>query len=127
MLPPNVMNSSLRILLLVISLGFGASVYATDVVTIYPKFKQDALAAPDPEYPQKSQHLGYQGQSIYRLIINEQTGMADEVKVLKTTGYRELDASAVLTLFKWKFKPGAVKQRNILIIFQLTGWVRGLH
>lgn len=39
---------------------------------------------------------------------NTKTGLADEVKVLRSTGYRELDASAVMTLFKWKFQPGTV-------------------
>ena len=53
--------------------------------------------------------------------------MADEVKVLRTTGHRDLDASAVMTLFQWKFRPGAVKQRDVLVVFHLTGWVRGLH
>jgi TonB family protein len=60
-------------------------------------------------------------------MINEKTGVADEVKVLRTTGFRELDASAVMTLFKWKFRPGAVKQRDVLVKFHLTGWSRGLH
>jgi len=32
-----------------------------------------------------------------------------------------------LRLFQWKFRPGAVKQRDVLVVFHLTGWVRGLH
>ena len=60
-------------------------------------------------------------------MVNEKTGTADEVKVLKTTGHRELDASAVLAFMNWKFRPGAVKQRDVLVIFHLTGWTRGLH
>jgi len=39
---------------------------------------------------------------------NRKPTLADEVKVLRSTGYRELDASAVMTLFKWKFQPGTV-------------------
>jgi TonB family protein len=100
---------------------------ASDVVTIDAKYKRDSVFAPDPEYPIKSQHLGHDGQGIYRLMINEKTGVADEVKVLRTTGYRDLDATAVMTLFKWKFRPGAVKQRDVLVVFHLTGWSRGLH
>jgi TonB family protein len=123
------MKSPLRILLtlLFLQLALLKSAYATDVVRIDAKYKQDSIAAPDPEYPMKAQHMNYQGQGIYRLIINDKTGVADEVKVLRTTGHRELDASAVMTLFNWKFKPGAVKQRDVLIVFQLTGWARGLH
>jgi TonB family protein len=123
------MKTPLRILLtlLFLQLALLKSAHATDVVRIDAKYKKDSIAAPEPEYPIKAQHMNYQGQGIYRLIINDRTGVADEVKVLRTTGHRELDASAVMTLFNWKFKPGAVKQRDVLIVFQLTGWVRGLH
>src|SRR5260370_7192653 len=86
---------------------------ASDVVTIDAKYKQDSVFAPDPEYPIKAQHLQQDGQGIYRLMINEKTGVADEVKVLKTTGFCELSTSAGMTLFKWKFPPGAVKQREL--------------
>ena len=120
-------NSPLRILLTLLFLAVLSPCYATDIVRIPPQYKKDALAAPDPEYPMKSQHLGYQGQGIYRLVINKKTGMADEIKVLRTTGHRELDASAVMTLLNWKFAPGTIDHRDVLIVFQLTGWARGLH
>jgi len=99
---------------------------ATDVVRIPAQYKKDTIAAPDPDYPIKAQHLGYQGQGIYRLAVNDKTGVADEVKVLRTTGHRELDASAVMTLFQWKFRPG-VNHRDLLVVFQMTGWTRDLH
>jgi TonB family protein len=122
-------KTPLRIVLAlsILQVALVAPCRATDIVRIDPKYKTDAVSAPDPEYPVKSQHLGYQGQGIYRLVINEKTGVADEVKVLRTTGHRELDASAVMTLFNWKFPPGKVKQRDVLVVFHLTGWVRGLH
>ncbi|HJT45055.1 MAG TPA: TonB family protein [Chthoniobacterales bacterium] len=121
------MKTSLRILSLLSVLASVALVHATDIVRIPPQYKKDAVAAPDPEYPIKAQHLGYQGQGIYRLIINKKTGMADEIKVLKTTGHRELDATSVMTLLNWKFQPGTIDHRDVLIVFQLTGWARGLH
>ena len=123
------MKTSLRILLTLLLLQFvlSSAARATDVVTIYDKFKKDTVSAPDPEYPMKAKNLGYQGQGIYRLIVNQKTGAVDEVKVMKTTGHRELDASAVMTFFNnWKFKPG-INHRDILVIFHLTGWTRGLH
>jgi len=122
------MKRSLRILLGIFLLQVALTpCHATDIVTIYDKFKKDTISAPDPEYPMKSKSLGYQSQGIYRLLVSEKTGTADEVKVLKTTGHRELDASAVLAFMNWKFRPGAVKQRDVLVIFHLTGWTRGLH
>lgn len=121
------MKTSVKIVLFLVMLAFVGSVGATDIVRIPAQYKKDALAAPEPEYPMKAQHLGYQGQGIYRLVINEKTGMADEIKVLKTAGHRELDASAVMTLLNWKFQPGTIDHRDVLIVFQLTGWTRGLH
>ena len=123
------MKSPLRILLTLslLQVVFVVSCHATDIVTIYDKFKKDTVTAPNPEYPMKAKNLGYQGQGIYRLIVNEKSGIVDEVKVMKTTGHRELDATVVMTFFNWKFKPGALNHRDILVIFHLTGWTRGLH
>jgi TonB family protein len=123
------MKSSLRILLVLSILQFAliTPCRATDVVTIYDKFKADTVAAPNVEYPMKSKSLGYQGQGIYRLVVNKQNGIVSEVKVMKTTGHRELDASAVMTFFNWKFRPGVLDHRDILVIFHLTGWTRGLY
>jgi TonB family protein len=123
------MKTSLRILFAFSILQFAliAPCHATDIVTIYDKFKADTVAAPDVEYPMKSKSLGYQGQGIYRLVVNKNTGVVSEVKVMKTTGHRELDASAVMTFFNWKFRPGVLDHRDILVIFHLTGWTRGLH
>jgi TonB family protein len=113
--------------LLLLQIALAVPCRATAIVTIYPKFKQDTLAAPDPDYPIKCQNLGYQGQGIYRLIVNQKSGLVDQVKVMKSTGNRELDANAVMTFFNWKFKPGAINHRDILVIFHLTGWTRGLY
>src|SRR5438309_3731776 len=120
------MKMFLKSLSLLLTLTFVGSIGATDVVRIPAEYKKGALASPDPEYPMKAQHLGYQGQGIYRLIINDKTGVVDEVKVMKSTHSRELDASAVMTLFNWKFRPG-INHRDLLVVFQMTGWSRELH
>jgi len=120
------MKTSLRILLTLFFLAILTPCYATDIVRIPAQYKKDTISAPDPEYPIKAQHLGYQGQGIYRLLINPKTGTVDEVKVMKSTHSRELDASAVMTLFNWKFRPG-INHRDLLVVFELTGWSRELH
>jgi TonB family protein len=120
------MKRPLGILLTLLFLAALTPCFATDIVRIPPEYKKDTLAAPDPEYPIKAQHLGYQGQGIYRLMINPTTGIVDEVKVMKSTHSRELDASAIMTLFNWKFRPG-INHRDLLVVFQLTGWSRSLH
>jgi hypothetical protein len=74
------MKTPLRIVLTLLFLTLLTPSFATDIVRIDPKYKKDTLAAPDPEYPIKAQHLGYQGQGIYRLMINDKTGIVTEVK-----------------------------------------------
>jgi len=120
------MKSRLRILLTLLFLVLLTPCFATDIVRIPSQYKKDTVAAPDPEYPLKQRNLGNQGQGIYRLMINDKTGIVNEVKVMKTTGHRELDASAVMTLFNWKFRPG-INHRDLLVVFELTGWSRSLH
>ncbi len=120
------MKTSLGILSLFIAVAFVGSIGATDIVRIPSQYKKDTIAAPDPEYPLKARNIGYQGQGIYRLMINDKTGIVSEVKVMKTTGHRELDAAAVMTLFNWKFRPG-INHRDLLVVFELTGWSRSLH
>lgn len=120
------MKTLLRILFSLLFFAVLTPCFATEIVRIPPEYKKDTLAAPDPEYPMKAQHLGYQGQGIYRLMINPKTGIVDEVKVMKSTHSRELDASAIMTLFNWKFRPG-INHRDLLVVFQLTGWARSLH
>src|SRR5438105_15808936 len=122
------MKTPLRILLILlfIQLAIFTPCYATDIVRIPPQYKKDTLAAPDPEYPIKAQHLGYQGQGIYRLIINDKTAIVNEVKVIKSTHSRELHARAVMTLLNRKSRPG-MTYGEILVVFQMTGWSRELH
>jgi hypothetical protein len=76
---------------------------ASDIVTIDAKYKQDSVSAPDPGISDQSAAHPRARPGLYRPVLNQKTGMADEVKVLKRTGYREADASAVMTLFKWNF------------------------
>ena len=120
------MKTPLRILLTLLFLAVLTPCFATEMVRIPPQYKKDTISAPDPEYPIKCAHLGYQGQGLYRLVVNPKTGIVDEVKVMKSTHHRELDASAVMTLFNWKFRPG-IDHRDLLVVFELTGWSRGLH
>jgi TonB family protein len=56
-------------------------------------------------------------QGVYRITINQKTGTVDEVGVLLRTGAKQFDAAAVMTFFQWKFKPGAIKQLDVPVIF----------
>jgi TonB family protein len=40
-------------------------------------------------------------------MIVSKTGNVTEVRVMKSTGSKILDAAAIQALLKWRFKPGA--------------------
>jgi TonB family protein len=90
---------------------------AAEQVMIPAKFKGIILDAPEPIFAEGARKDIGVSQGVYRLTVNQQTGLVDEVGVLKATRIRKLDGTAVLAFFKWKFKPGAIKQIDIPITF----------
>ena len=90
------------------------------------KYKGIILNAPEPDFP-ASTELRQLGQGIYRLTINQKTGLADEVKVLQSSSAKKLDAVAVMAFMQWKFKPGALKEIDVPMSFlhrQITADLR---
>lgn len=112
-------------LLLLEQLWLVSPAWALEEVIVASKYKQDTTLAPDPTYPILARNRRHRGQGVYRLIINDKTGIVDQVQVMKPTGSKELDAEAVMTLFKWTFRPG-IKQREVAIVFE-TGRGNNLH
>ena len=113
-------------LALLVQFGCALSCQASGFVVIQPKYKEGSVSAPDPEYPPAAENRGHYGQGVFRLLINEKTGIVDQVQLFKSTGHGELDAGAIKTLFNWKFRPG-IKQRDVVINFESTGTRRQLH
>jgi TonB family protein len=120
----NTLTKIFIVVALLASLSGGAR--AAGFIVIQPKYKADTLAAPDPNYPPAAENRGHNGQGVYRLIINEKTGIVDQVQRFKSTGFADLDKEAIRALFNWKFKPG-IKQRDVTIVFQGSGSRRFLH
>lgn len=117
-------KTSLAVFLVLLALVM--TTYAGAFVVIKPKYKADAISAPDPNYPPYAEMHAHGGQGVYRLIINDKTGMVDQVQVFKSTHFKELDGEAVMTLFKWKYKPG-IKQRDVVVSFEGVGRANQLH
>jgi TonB family protein len=53
--------------------------------------------------------------------------LVDEVKVLESTGYRELNELAVKALLQWQFKPGTPSPVQVPVEFDIQGGNRILH
>lgn len=57
-----------------------------------------------PVYPGESKLAGEQGSTILQVLVDE-AGNASEVRVVRSSGFARLDASAVDAVEQWKFAP----------------------
>jgi len=81
----------------------------------------------DPEYPMGYVIHGAKGRGRYRLTINQQSGLVDQVKIVQSTGYRELNELAVKALLQWQFKPSTPSPIEVPVEFSIQGGNRILH
>ena len=65
---------------------------------------RNQLANPKPPYPLVSRRMGEQGAVDLRLCLTYQ-GQIESVSVIKSSGYKRLDSSALATVKTWKFSP----------------------
>jgi TonB family protein len=82
-----------------------------------PWLHGDVVRDVTPEYPawQFSRH---QGEGLFRVSLDLRSGAVTRESIVKSTGFRELDESAVAALSKWRWKPGRWKEIEIPIRFQ---------
>jgi len=59
---------------------------------------------PSPEYPEMGIFLGYQGDVIVRIRVSAK-GESVGVEILRSSGHKVLDDSAVNAMRKWRFTP----------------------
>ena len=81
----------------------------------------------EPEYPMGYVIHGAKGRGVYRLTINPKTGVVDEVKIVRSTGYRQLNELAAKALFQWQFQPGTRGPIEVPVDFDIQGGNRILH
>jgi hypothetical protein len=94
------------------SLVVGSQVARATEVFIPDKYKGIILYAPGPVDYSNS---GRQG--VYRLMIDQKTGVVNEVDILLRSGDQKRDATAVLTFMQWKFKPGTLKSLDVPVMW----------
>lgn len=58
-----------------------------------------------PRYPPQAVRMRHQG-TVVLLVLVDTDGSPVEVKVDKSSGYRELDRAAIQAAKKWRFNPG---------------------
>src|SRR5712664_172425 len=56
----------------------------------------------EPEYPIGFVTHGAKGRGRFQLTINSRSGLVDEVKIIQSTGYADLNKLAVKALLQWQ-------------------------
>jgi len=81
----------------------------------------------DPEYPVGFVLHGAKGEGRFRLTINPKSGEVDEVKIVQSCGYKELNELAAKALLQWRFQPGTRGPVEVPVEFYVHGGNRILH
>ena len=81
----------------------------------------------EPEYPMGFVTHGAKGRGRFRLTINAKSGLVDEVKIVQSTGYQDLNKLAVKALLQWTFRPGSPSPVEVPVEFVIQGGNRVLH
>jgi TonB family protein len=81
----------------------------------------------EPEYPIGFVTHGAKGRGRFRLTINAKSGLVDEVKIVQSIGYSDLNKLAVKALLQWQFKPGTPSPVEVPVEFDIRGGNRILH
>jgi len=81
----------------------------------------------EPEYPMEFVIHGAKGRGRFRLTINAKSGLVDEVKIVQSTGYQDLNKLACRALLQWTFQPGTHSPVEVPVEFALQGGSRILH
>ena len=81
----------------------------------------------EPEYPAGFVLHGAEGKGRFRLTINPKSGEVDEVKIVKSCGYKDLNELAAKALLQWRFQPGTRGPVEVPVEFYVHGGHRILH
>jgi len=81
----------------------------------------------EPEYPIGFVTHGAKGRGRFRLTINAKSGLVDEVKIVQSTGYPDLNKLAVKALLQWQCKRGTPSPAEEPVEFDIRGGNRILH
>lgn len=76
-----------------------------------------AIYAPAPKYTREWAEKGIIGEGLAQLSVDRTNGAVTEAHIVKSTGHKVLDDSALEAFRRWRFKPGTVSKVKIPISF----------
>ena|ERR1700719_1830242 len=79
----------------------------------------DRIKAIAPEYPYADRGQHHVGIGQFHLVLDLKTGVVTRITVIKSTGFRTLDAAAVGALRQWRWKPGRWREIDLPVTFIL--------
>lgn len=85
------------------------------------------ISSPDVVFPEVVKRTGMQGQGLFQLTVDPKDGTVTEVKVLRHTGYDQLDRIFVSNFFQWRFQPRTITTAKIPRGIRVTGQTRFRH
>ena len=90
---------------------------AAPAAVTQPRFDADYLNNPKPAYPSMSKRLGEEGQVLLRVLVGQE-GEAEQIQVLRSSGFARLDEAAQAAVSRWRFVPAKVGSNAT------TAWVQ---
>jgi len=76
-----------------------------------------AIYTPGPVYRPEWAKQGLAGKGVVLVTIDQQTGKVTGVRMLQSTGHKQLDGAALEAYSQWRFQPGTGSQVQIPIEF----------
>lgn len=77
-----------------------------------PRFNADYLDNPKPPYPSASRRMGEEGEVRLRVHVDS-AGTAQQIEVVRSSGFPRLDQAALDTVKQWRFIPARQGEQPI--------------
>jgi TonB family protein len=95
----------------------GVRYYGKNYPGRVPPWLADRTRAIGPEYSFHDRRYRNEGVGLFRLSVDLRTGLVSKVAILRSTGFRTLDNSALFALRQWSWKPGKWKEVDMPVSF----------
>jgi len=97
----------------------GVRYYGKNYPGRVPPWLADRTRAIGPEYSYHDRRFRNEGVGFFRLSLDLKTGLVGKVEILRSTGFRTLDNSALFALRQWSWKPGKWKEIDMPVSFTM--------
>ena len=86
----------------------------------HPPWLDDRVHSVAPVYPEADKVAHRGGEGVFKMILDMRTGAVAKVVVVKSTGFRNLDQSAIAAFRQWRWRAGRWKEIEMPITFRVV-------